>query len=95
MNRILVFLLFGALTLHSCAQTTASAKISGELKKWHPITLSFTGPETSESASTNPFTDYRLEVTFTHEKPPTRFPATTPPTAMPPKPVPIPARSGR
>lgn len=43
-----------------------AALISGELKKWHKVTLDFAGPNTSESASPNPFTDYRLNVTFTH-----------------------------
>ncbi len=41
--------------------------LSGELKQWHTITLSIDGPETSEQAEPNPFTDYRLVVTFTHE----------------------------
>ncbi|MGB3466070.1 MAG: ThuA domain-containing protein [Cyclobacteriaceae bacterium] len=40
--------------------------ISGELKKWHKVTLSFTGPETDELAATNPFADYRLDVIFTN-----------------------------
>ncbi len=43
-----------------------SVSISGELKKWHKTTLTFDGPVTSETATTNPFTDYRLDVTFTH-----------------------------
>ena len=42
------------------------AQISGELKKWHKITLTFDGPETSESASYNPFLNYRLNVQFTN-----------------------------
>ncbi|MEM6911200.1 MAG: DUF5060 domain-containing protein [Verrucomicrobiota bacterium] len=42
-----------------------SGLLLGELKKWHKITLSFDGPATSESASPNPFLDYRLDVTFT------------------------------
>ncbi|MEM9325560.1 MAG: DUF5060 domain-containing protein [Bacteroidota bacterium] len=42
------------------------AKITGELKKWHKVTLSFEGPSTSETAGTNPFTQYRLNVTFTN-----------------------------
>lgn len=42
------------------------AQISGELRKWHKVTLSFDGPNTSESATPNPFTNYRLNVTFTH-----------------------------
>lgn len=38
--------------------------VSGELKKWHRVTLTFTGPETSEQATPNPFRDYRLTVEF-------------------------------
>ena len=33
---------------------------------WHKLTFDFTGPLTSETAEPNPFTDYRLDVTFTH-----------------------------
>ncbi len=45
----------------------ASAQnIKGELKKWHKVTLSFEGPQTSETATKNPFTDYRLDVTFSN-----------------------------
>src|SRR5215216_3753853 len=45
---------------------TASATVTGELKKWHPITLRFAGPQASETgASPNPFLDYRLQLTFT------------------------------
>jgi hypothetical protein len=44
-----------------------SATVSGELKKWHPVVLSFTGPNASETTASpnNPFLDYRLNVTFT------------------------------
>lgn len=55
------FVLFFLLTLNSTA-----ADISGELKKWHKITLSFEGPQTSETANPNPFLDYRLDVTFSN-----------------------------
>lgn len=41
-------------------------EITGELKKWHKITLTFDGPETSENAELNPFRDYRFNVTFSH-----------------------------
>ncbi|WP_299461681.1 DUF5060 domain-containing protein [uncultured Microscilla sp.] len=41
-------------------------EITGELKKWHKVTLSFKGPVTSEGASDNPFANYRLNVTFTN-----------------------------
>jgi len=40
--------------------------VSGELRIWHRVTVSFSGPQTSETAAINPFTDYRLQVTFTH-----------------------------
>ncbi len=40
--------------------------VSGELKKWHKVTVSFQGPELSETSIDNPFTDYRLNVTFTN-----------------------------
>ncbi|MEZ4700104.1 MAG: DUF5060 domain-containing protein [Rhodothermales bacterium] len=39
--------------------------VTGELKKWHTVTLTFDGPSTSETASPNPFRNYRLNVTFT------------------------------
>jgi len=42
--------------------------ISGELKQWHKITLTLDGPFASETdIRPNPFTDYRMTVTFTHE----------------------------
>jgi len=39
--------------------------LSGELKKWHKVTITFDGPQTSETANPNPFRNYRLDVTFT------------------------------
>lgn len=45
--------------------TQAETAISGHLKKWHKVTITFDGPEASERATPNPFTDYRLDVTFT------------------------------
>lgn len=47
--------------------TALGQEISGELKQWHTVTLTFDGPETSESADPNPFLDYRLNVSFTRE----------------------------
>lgn len=42
--------------------------ITGELKQWHKVTLTFDGPSARERDSQpNPFTDYRMTVTFTHE----------------------------
>ncbi len=48
----------------------APATITGERKLWHKVTLTWNGPQASESGTgagaENPFLDYRLEVTFTH-----------------------------
>jgi len=42
--------------------------VAGELKQWHKVTLTFDGPQASETdVAPNPFTDYRMRVTFTHE----------------------------
>ncbi|MBX7255123.1 MAG: DUF5060 domain-containing protein [Candidatus Hydrogenedentes bacterium] len=52
------------LTPRGDSQTTS---LSGELRKWRPVTLTFHGPDTSETAAQNPFADYRLTVRFSHE----------------------------
>ncbi|MEM9834725.1 MAG: malectin domain-containing carbohydrate-binding protein, partial [Bacteroidota bacterium] len=44
-----------------------AATVSGELRKWHKVTLSFDGPSHSETDNNpNPFLDYRLNVMFSH-----------------------------
>ena len=43
----------------------ASAQVSGTLKQWYAVSVTFDGPATSETGTPNPFTDYRLDVTFT------------------------------
>lgn len=43
-----------------------AAEISGELRQWHTLTLTFDGPETGEEAADNPFLNYRLNVTFSN-----------------------------
>jgi len=48
----------------SAAAAQPQATISGELKKWHRVTITFTGPETGEAATPNPFRDYRFVVGF-------------------------------
>ncbi|MGC6506732.1 MAG: DUF5060 domain-containing protein [Coraliomargaritaceae bacterium] len=48
------------------AASPTNQNISGELKKWHKITFSFEGPNTAETATPNPFLDYRFDLTFTH-----------------------------
>ena len=44
----------------------AETEVSGELKKWHKVTLTFDGPEVFETDTFNPFMNYRLNVTFSH-----------------------------
>ncbi len=44
----------------------SQVSLSGELRKWHTITLDIEGPEASEHGNPNPFLDYRLDVTFVH-----------------------------
>ncbi len=68
MNRVLGFLAASA-GYRAPGPTSSPAgggrvRVSGTLKKWHAVTLSFDGPETAEQADPNPFTDYRLDVTF-------------------------------
>lgn len=41
--------------------------VSGAMRQWQPITLDFAGPHAGETADPNPFTDYRLTVTFACE----------------------------
>ena len=43
-----------------------AGEISGELKKWHKVTITFDGPQTSETATPNPFLHYRFNVTLTN-----------------------------
>lgn len=43
-----------------------SQEITGELQRWHKVTLTIDGPEASEDGELNPFLDYRMQVRFTH-----------------------------
>jgi hypothetical protein len=68
--QLLVFLLlifkFNICFTAKAAQET-KAEISGEHKKWHKVTITFDGPETSEMDEYNPFMNYRFNVLFSHE----------------------------
>jgi hypothetical protein len=45
-----------------------SVRISGELRRWHKVTLTLAGPFAHERQNDpNPFTDYCMEVEFRHE----------------------------
>ncbi len=45
---------------------TAAPLAAADTELWHKHTLDFVGPETAEDATPNPFTDYRLDVTYVH-----------------------------
>jgi len=51
-------------TFAASSSLGSKTTLSGEQKQWHKVTLSFAGPNTSETASVNPFRNYRLNVTF-------------------------------
>jgi hypothetical protein len=62
-------LLAGTAGPGSAAPTTSQAAapgVSGDLRQWHRVSLTFEGPATSETADPNPFRHYRLDVVFTH-----------------------------
>ncbi|MBE0534278.1 MAG: DUF5060 domain-containing protein [Phycisphaerae bacterium] len=53
-----------ALFLTGAVAGSAETQLTGELRTWHCVTLTFDGPETGEQAAVNPFSDYRLDVMF-------------------------------
>lgn len=50
----------------ACGTPDSSATADITVAKWQKISLEFAGPETHELADVNPFTDYRLNVSFTN-----------------------------
>ena len=67
MNRVTPTLAL-ALLASAALSASPSVQISGELKQWHKVTLTLDGPHASETdTAPNPFTDYAMQVTFTHE----------------------------
>ncbi|MGV3556541.1 DUF5060 domain-containing protein, partial [Larkinella arboricola] len=69
-TRVAASLINGTNTYSSTSANKALAlgavTVQGELKKWHKITLLIEGPSTSETNGSNPFLNYRLNVTFTN-----------------------------
>ena len=57
-----LLLLLTALLLNTCLSTLSYTE--PDVSKWQKMTLRFEGPETSETATDNPFVNYRLDVTF-------------------------------
>ena len=66
MKSIKSILLLSSLLVFFVQGNVMAQKVSGELKKWHKLSLEFEGPNTSESAEENPFLNYRLNVVFKH-----------------------------
>lgn len=65
MTSVRAKLLLAAILLSACADAASSQTVRGDLQPWHTVVVDFQGPATSETADPNPFTDYRLNVTFT------------------------------
>ncbi len=66
-----VALLFSGILLTACRG--AGPVVSGELKVWHTVTITFEGPDAAANGAPNPFRDYRLNVDFTHTATGTSF----------------------
>jgi hypothetical protein len=73
LGRLIALFFAAAAAASACSPTkpvvstrplSARHQITGELRQWHRVTITFDGPQTSEDARPNPFTDYRLIVTF-------------------------------
>jgi hypothetical protein len=64
MKKRLIFGVLLLITIVSVYSQQTKVSIDGELKKWHKVTLNFTGDELSENDANNPFLNYRLNVTF-------------------------------
>ncbi len=65
--RIALFLMICTSSGSLFAAERGDGVVSENPMKWHRVTLTFTGPECSEEGEENPFLDYRLTVTFSHE----------------------------
>jgi len=63
---ILICTLLSVLTNCQRTEPNQNFELDGPFKKWQPVTLTFDGPEVSETAVKNPFLDYSLLVKFTN-----------------------------
>jgi len=64
MRQLLIIAAVLILITPAYSQTIANPKITGELKTFHKVTITFDGPKTAETAQPNPFSDCRLDVIF-------------------------------
>ena len=60
-SHLLIAFLSIVFSSNSLAQTLT---VTGEQKKWHPVTITLDGPQASEDGNPNPFLDYKFEVHF-------------------------------
>ncbi len=80
----------------TAATAAMPVQVNGERKVWHPVSLTFQGPESSETADPNPFRDYRLTVVVHPRRDrPSSCRASSPRTAPPARPGPSRATAGR
>jgi hypothetical protein len=56
--------IFYLITIYVTLLAGCGLRQSIDAQKWEKVVLNFEGPETSEEAEVNPFTNYRLNVTF-------------------------------
>jgi hypothetical protein len=62
---LILWVLISLVLAGGCAtRRNGSDIVSGELKQWHDVVLTFKGPLLSERGDTNPFRDCRMNVTF-------------------------------
>ncbi len=59
----LIALLVSAGALPAAVQIAPDSPV-----RWQPVSLTFDGPETAEGATPNPFLDYRMNVSFSHQQ---------------------------
>ena len=68
MKRVLLTCIAFLLAIDQAAHAQPEVAITGELKQWHKVTLTFDGPFAKErDTEPNPFTDFAFNVKFTHE----------------------------
>ena len=64
MKSVVARLLITAILFSACADAAFSQTVRGDLQRGHTVVVDFPGPATSETADPNPFTDFRLNMTF-------------------------------
>lgn len=68
MKRVLLTCIAFFWAIAQAAHAQPEVAITGELKQWHKVTLTFDGPFANErDTDPDPFTDFAFNVTFTHE----------------------------